>query len=207
MVARVGLFLLRRQVASIYNRTIAQSVRGISSGTESHLPRIAQPSLWHSIIPKSLRNRDRSQISTEKKPPNPATYFIWIYLLIGSQAIRIIGTQNEHTTFMRKAELKVAKLREVIQKLQKGEPVDVEKELGTGDEAQELEWEDALKEIENEDRAWRSNKRKREEAKAKMEAEEQEASPINESQDMTQDVEQSIDTQTQTLPRIPPGFY
>ena len=196
----------------MYSRTVSQSwhppsalVRPISSGTESHLPRIAQPSLWHSIIPKFLRNRDKSQLPAEKKQPNPASYFIWIYLLIGSQAIRIIGVQNEYNTFMRKAELKIAKLREVIQKLQKGEPVDVEKELGTGDEVQELEWEEALREIESEDRTWQTNKRKREEAKAKMEAEVQEASPINESSDKTFGLEPSTDAQTPL--RIPPGFY
>lgn len=115
-----------------------------------------------------------------------------------------MGVQNEHNTFMRKAELKIAKLREVIEKLQKGEDVDVEKVLGTGDEVQELEWEEALKEIEDEDKAWQSNKRKREEAKERQEAEVQEASPINESSERSS----ATDVSTEPGPtRTAPGFY
>lgn len=101
---------------------------------------------------------------------------------------------------MRKAEAKIAKLREVVEKLHRGEEVDVEKVLGTGDEVQELEWEEALREIENEDRVWQTNKQRRREAKAKQEAEEQEASPINESSDK---VYGSADAPVQA----PPGFY
>jgi cytochrome oxidase Cu insertion factor (SCO1/SenC/PrrC family) len=104
---------------------------------------------------------------------------------------------------MRKAELKISKLREVIEKLHKGEEVDVEKVLGTGDETQELEWEEALREIENEDKMWQTNKQRRREAKAKQEAEEQEASPINDSSDKTYGVVHS----TGAPVRAPPGFY
>lgn len=175
----------------------------IRYSSSEHLPKLAQPSIWQSIIPKSLRTRDKRQLPTEKKPPNPASYFIWIYLFIGSQAIRIIGVQNEYKTFMRKAEVKIAKLREVIEKLQRGEEVDVEKVLGTGDEAQELEWEEALREIENEDKLWQTNRQKQREAKAKQEAEEQEASPINESSDKTFGVDESTSAPIQA----PPGFY
>lgn len=183
-----------------YRTSFRTTIRYSSS---EHLPKLAQPSIWQSIIPKSLRTRDKRQLPTEKKPPNPASYFIWIYLFIGSQAIRIIGVQNEYKTFMRKAEVKIAKLREVIEKLQRGEEVDVEKVLGTGDEAQELEWEEALREIENEDKLWQTNRQKQREAKAKQEAEEQEASPINESSDKTFGVDESTSAPIQA----PPGFY
>jgi Family of unknown function (DUF5321) len=183
-----------------YRTSLRTAIRYSSS---EHLPKLAQSSIWQSIIPKFLRTRDKRQLPTEKKPPNPASYFIWIYLFIGSQAIRIIGVQNEYKTFMRKAEVKIAKLREVIEKLQRGEEVDVEKVLGTGDETQELEWEEALREIENEDKLWQTNRQKQREAKAKQEAEEQEASPINESSDKTFGVDESASAPTQA----PPGFY
>jgi hypothetical protein len=202
-----SLNLLRSSVArpwwkslSQYRNSFSSSIRHSSS---EHLPKLAQPSIWQSIIPKSLRSRDKSQLAAEKKPANPASYFIWIYLFIGSQAIRIIGVQNEYNTFMRKAETKIGKLREVIEKLHKGEEVDVEKVLGSGDETQELEWEEALREIENEDRMWQTNKQRRREAKAKQEAEEQEASPINDSSDKTYGVDES----TGVPVRAPPGFY
>jgi len=198
---------LRSMVVRPYGRALLQyrtSFRtAIRYSSSEHLPKLAQPSIWQSIIPRSLRTRDKRQLPTEKKPPNPASYFIWIYLFIGSQAIRIIGVQNEYKTFMRKAELKIAKLREVIEKLQRGEEVDVEKVLGTGDETQELEWEEALREIVNEDRLWQTNTQKRREAKAKQEAEEQEASPINESSDKTSRVDESTSAPIQA----PPGFY
>lgn len=104
---------------------------------------------------------------------------------------------------MRKAEVKIAKLREVIQKLHQGEEVDVEKVLGTGDESQELEWEEALREIENEDRMWQTNKQRQKEAKAKQEAEEQEASPINELSNKVYGAKGSTDAPV----KAPPGFY
>lgn len=143
--------------------------------------------MWESIIPSGLR-RSTKEFFTErqKRPMNPASYFIWIYILIGSQAIRIITIKNDHATFSRKAELQIEKLREVIQKLQAGEEVDVEKVLGTEVPEEEEAWEQALKEIENEERVWRQSRaQKREERKsrerqAEQEAKEREdASPVN----------------------------
>ena len=43
--------------------------------------------------------------------------------------------------FMRQSEAKIGILRETLEKLQRGEEVDVEKALGAGDPEQELEWE------------------------------------------------------------------
>lgn len=101
---------------------------------------------------------------------------------------------------MRKADLKLAKLREVVEKLQKGEPVDVEKELGTGDETSEREWEEALKEIEKEDREWRRNKRRKDQELEEREVEDRDASPVN--------AEVGEADQTSPTPiRRAPGFY
>ena len=63
-------------------------------------------------------------------------------MLIGSQSINMIALKNDYTIFSRKADAKIALLQEVIEKIQKGEEVDVEKALGTGDEVQEQEWKD-----------------------------------------------------------------
>src|ERR1700733_8134754 len=187
MASPLILNQLSSMVVKPYGRALLQyrtSFRtAIRYSSSEHLPKLAQPSIWQSIIPKFLRTRDKRQLPTEKKPPNPASYFIWIYLFIGSQAIRIIGVQNEYKTFMRKAEVKIAKLREGIEKLQRGE--------------------EGLREIENEDKLWQTNRQKQREAKAKQEAEEQEASPINESSDKTFGVDESASAPTQA----PPGFY
>ncbi|ERF73656.1 hypothetical protein EPUS_00909 [Endocarpon pusillum Z07020] len=202
------------------NRTIQLSVRtgsflqsrSVSSNART-LPKVAQPSIWQSLIPRTLRNRsDTASESSQKRVTNPATYFIWIYLLIGSQAIRIIQLQTEFNTFMRRAELKIEKLREVIEALQRGEEIDVEKVLGTGDEIQEREWEEALKEIENEDRMWQTNKQKRKEERARAreeaarEATKDTASPVNDAIEQHAKAEDEAQEGRERRPR-PPGFY
>ena len=44
--------------------------------------------------------------------------------------------------------MKIGLLKEVLEKLQKGEDVDVERALGTGDPKEEKEWEEGEKESE-----------------------------------------------------------
>jgi hypothetical protein len=116
------------------------------------------------MIPKFLRRSG----STAKPPQeakakewNPATFFILIFMLIGSQSIRMIGLRNEYSSLSQKSEAKLAVLREVIERLQAGEDVDVEKLLGTGDATKEREWEEVLREIEEEDSLWHSRREKK----------------------------------------------
>lgn len=151
------------------------------------LPRFLQPSTWSAIIPSSIRTATKEVFAeNRKKSTNPATFFIWIYILIGSQAIRILQVKNDNATFARKADLQIEKLREVVRKLQAGEEVDVEKVLGTGVPEEEDAWEEALKEIEKEELIWSESKRQKR-AKKKLEKEQQEleekeredANPIN----------------------------
>lgn len=54
----------------------------------------------------------------------------------------MLALKNEHSTFSRKADAKIKLLKDVLDKVQRGENVDVEKALGTGDEEQEQEWRD-----------------------------------------------------------------
>jgi hypothetical protein len=201
----------RMQQFSVHPKRILLR-RALSSDART-LPKLIQPSIWHSIIPRFLRNRfNRLSESGQKKARNPATYFIWIYLLIGSQAIRILQLQNEFNTFMRRAELRIRKLREVVEALQRGEEIDVEKALGTGDEAQEREWEEALKQIEAEDRLWQSNRQKRKEEKAKAREEaaqgnnEDTASPVNDAFNLLPKADDDASLGREGVPR-PPGFY
>ena len=167
----------------------------------SRLPRIAQPSIWQSIIPRSLR--ERSSATTAKRRSNPANYFIWIYILIGSQAIRILSLKNEFRNYTRQADLKLAKLREVVGKLQRGEEVDVEKVLGTGDEIAEREWEEALREIESEERIWQNNSKKKRQMEERRERERQEANPVNQEQEPPA---QQDGSRPAMIPHAP-GFY
>lgn len=63
----------------------------------------------------------------------------------------------------------IAKLREVIGRVQKGEDVDVKKELGTGDPKREKEWEEVMREIEKEDEVFVSRRRAKREENVKLE--------------------------------------
>ncbi|KAK3674816.1 hypothetical protein LTR78_005160 [Recurvomyces mirabilis] len=169
---------------------------------ESRLPRVATPSFWSSLIPKAFRRSEQSALQGEEgqevpavAPPkarrkwNPYTTFIILAVLIGSNAIQMISLRNEMTAFSRHTDVKLALLREVVQKVRRGEMDDVEvkRALGTGDPAAEKEWEDVVKEIEDTDVLWEAHQRKEAKKAAKMEErrlkEEQErksASPIAE---------------------------
>lgn len=50
--------------------------------------------------------------------------------------------RKDFENYTRKADAKIRLLREVIQKVNNGESVDVERLLGTGDEVKEREWEE-----------------------------------------------------------------
>lgn len=96
--------------------------------------------------------------SLRKKDWNPATFFIWIFLLIGSQSIQLIATRHDFADYSRRTQTKIAVLREVVERLKKGEEVDVKAMLGTGKREEEKEWEEILKEIEEEDKAFHRRK-------------------------------------------------
>jgi hypothetical protein len=63
----------------------------------------------------------------------------------------MIALRRNFATFIRRAEVRIGTLREVVEKLQRGEEVDVEKALGTSNVEKEKEWEEVLKEIERND--------------------------------------------------------
>ncbi|KAF2095535.1 hypothetical protein NA57DRAFT_22489, partial [Rhizodiscina lignyota] len=129
------------------------------------LPRVAQPSLWESLIPKALRKRpadqkpNQSVLNNARK--NPATPFILLGLLCGSQAIHTIRIKGEIAAYSRKTDAKIHQLRTVIEKVQAGQIVDVEKELGTGDPNSEREWREVIEEIEKENPLWQGKRQKK----------------------------------------------
>ncbi|KAK6197666.1 mitochondrial metal transporter [Pestalotiopsis sp. IQ-011] len=126
----------------------------------SSMPTVAQASFWRSLIPKPWRPKEKrpdvnfgpaKTLKKAKKDWNPATFYIVIFLFIGSMSIQMISLKKDFDTHMRRAETKIGILREVVEKLQRGEEVDVEKALGTGDAEQEKEWEKVLREIEQDE--------------------------------------------------------
>jgi hypothetical protein len=111
--------------------------------TAEAMPKIAQASTWHSIIPKFLRGGgSNTSPKAKSKEWNPATFYVVIWTLIGSQAIQMLVLRKDFENYTRKADAKIRLLREVIQKVNNGETVDVERLLGTGDEVKEREWEE-----------------------------------------------------------------
>lgn len=116
----------------------------------STVPRVASSSFWHSLVPKAFRRPDdpvsvaeRQRAKAAKsKEWNPATFFIAMAILIGSNAIQSIALRNERLKFTRRTDAKIALLRETIERVRSGEDVDVEKVLGTGEPAKEQAWEE-----------------------------------------------------------------
>lgn len=56
----------------------------------------------------------------------------------------MIALKNSFAAFTRRADAKIGLLKEVIERVQKGEDVDVEGLLGTGDKKREAEWEEGM---------------------------------------------------------------
>lgn len=99
------------------------------------------------MVPKFILDRVTGRRSSKGDTPkskewNPASFYIIIFILIGSQAIRMLALKNDYTAYTRSTDAKIQLLREVIERVKKGEKVDVEKLLGTGDAAKEREWEE-----------------------------------------------------------------
>ncbi|KAG5303017.1 hypothetical protein I7I50_02473 [Histoplasma capsulatum G186AR] len=131
--------------------------------TSRVVPKILEPSMWTSLVPKFLRNgnwRGTEAAGRKSRAPNPATFYVIMFTLIGSQAIRMIMLRNECANYNRSADAKMRLLKEVIERIQKGEDVDVKRLLGTGDEAKEREWEEVLREIEQEESLWHSRSKR-----------------------------------------------
>ena len=146
-----------RQV--LCRRPFSASICHASAPTS--VPRVA--SVWQSVIPKAFREPDDPVSVAERekakamksKDWNPATFFIVIALLIGSNAIQMIALRNERQGFTRKTEAKIALLRETIERVHRGEDVDVERVLGTGIPEKEQEWEDVMQELESDNTLWK----------------------------------------------------
>lgn len=101
------------------------------------------------MVPKPFRKEAREEYKKKKaKQPerksNPASYFIVIFLLIGSFGIHFINLRRTYTFDSRQAENRIAMLREVLKRVQAGEDVDVEKMLGTGDFMAEQDWDEGI---------------------------------------------------------------
>lgn len=65
-----------------------------------------------------------------------------MFLFVGSMSIQMIALRNQTVRYMRQAGIRLELLREVVERIQNGEDVDVEKLLGTGEPQKEADWEE-----------------------------------------------------------------
>ncbi|KAK7538617.1 uncharacterized protein J3D65DRAFT_602614 [Phyllosticta citribraziliensis] len=128
-------------------QTAKSSICAARHASTDSLPRVVQPSLWQNIIPKAFRHAPRASTSRPSRWRrlrlvwnNPATVFIAFGLMIGSNAINLLLLRNSMANYSRKADAKIALLREVFERVQRGEEVDVEGLLGTGNEESDKDW-------------------------------------------------------------------
>jgi hypothetical protein len=140
--------------------------RQSSSTATAHLPRFAQPNLWSSLVPRFLR---RSHEQPESIPNssrfrlwlrNPSTFLIALAMFTGSQAIQVMQLRSDAEERRQTAQRRIDTLREVIDKVQRGEEVDLRKELGTGNPQAEKEWQDVIDQIPD-DSFWLPSKLKK----------------------------------------------
>jgi hypothetical protein len=132
----------RQSIAALASNSIVHARLGLRFSSTAPVT-IVEGSFWKSLIPKPMRKANRNKLKTKvKKEWNPATYFIVMFLFIGSMSIQMIALRNQTDRYMRQSSLRVAQLREVVQRIQNGEDVDVEKIMGTGDPQKEMEWEE-----------------------------------------------------------------
>ncbi|KAK8212330.1 hypothetical protein IWZ01DRAFT_482072 [Phyllosticta capitalensis] len=160
--------ILRLSRPQLQSATCTPCLRAARHASTDSLPRVAQPSLWQNLVPKPFRRGPRPLSARPSRFErlrivwrNPATVFIAFGLMIGSNAINLLLLRNSMANYSRKADAKIALLKEVFERVQRGEEVDVEGLLGTGNEQVDKEWEEALKEIEEDERAGQSRKRRK----------------------------------------------
>lgn len=134
----------RQNVAALATNGFSRARPGLRFASTAQMKpvNIVEGSFWKSLIPKPMRKSNRKLKTKEKKDWNPATYFIVMFLFIGSMSIQMIALRNQTERYMRQSSLRIAQLREVVQRIQNGEDVDVERILGTGDPQKETEWEE-----------------------------------------------------------------
>lgn len=139
-------------------RTYMATMRTLSD-EQTRLPRVVNLSFWSSLVPRFLRRATteeeaaarakRRNIGAEEK--RTGLIFLLLGILVGSNAINIIGVKREMLNFTRQTDAKLELLREIVERVKRGEDIDVKKALGTGDVEQEREWEQVIQELERTD--------------------------------------------------------
>ncbi|POR39372.1 Uncharacterized protein TPAR_00444 [Tolypocladium paradoxum] len=138
--------------ASSLVRAAAAAAQPLGARFSSTAPAtVVDAGFWKSLVPKPLRKENRKNLKGKSKEWNPATYFIVMFLFIGSMSIQMIALRKQTDQYARQSAVRIGLLRELVEKIQNGEEVDVEKVLGTGDPQREADWEEVLQAIERDE--------------------------------------------------------
>ncbi|KAG5933768.1 hypothetical protein E4U53_000876 [Claviceps sorghi] len=112
---------------------------------------VTDAGFWKSLIPKPFRKENRRTGKGARSGDwNPATFFILMFLLIGSMSIQMIALRKQSERYQRQSTVRIGQLREALRRLRNGERVDVGKLLSGADEAQrDTDWDEMLKAMES----------------------------------------------------------
>lgn len=109
-------------------------------------------SVWTSLIPKAMRERNsrpkqsRAQRAAaqkeESKEWSPHTFYIVALLIIGSNAMKLVAERQAADTFSRDTKARIGILKDAIQRVHRGEQVDLRRIFGTGIAEDEEGWEE-----------------------------------------------------------------
>jgi len=121
-------------------------------------------------LPPRVVGAGEAKSSTPVPPAPPSWYkqpsfvrnVINLFLLasFANSAAIILSYKSQERDISWKSKERIRTLRDTIESVRKGEPVDIRAALGTGDLEMEQRWTEALREIEEEDLKWQepSNK-------------------------------------------------
>ncbi|KAJ2907211.1 hypothetical protein MKZ38_006505 [Zalerion maritima] len=135
---------------------VAPSYMPISSSAPRFLYEDSAPktvfavSFWKRLVPKPFRKGEGPK-RAKSKEWNPMTFYIALFLLIGSMSINTIAHRKDVEKFNRQSSVRIDLLKDVIERVKKGEKFDVENELGAGDPGKEQGWEELIKEFERDE--------------------------------------------------------
>lgn len=128
---------------------------------QTYLP-VLTPTFWKQIIPRFLRREStpsptttaaantKSQLPQKTRVWNPATWYVVIFFIIGSEAIQLIAERHTREDQVRKSEIRIRLLRELVESVQNGTldknltAQDLKKRLLAGTPTQEREWEEGM---------------------------------------------------------------
>lgn len=136
-----------RSQPAILRHTMCLHMQARFASDAPHPQTIMDTGFWKSLVPKPLRKENRQARAKKNKKKgewNPVTFYIIMFLFIGSMSIQMIALRNSTDRYKRQATVRIAQLKEIVERIQNGEDVDVEKLLGTGEPQRETDWEEGM---------------------------------------------------------------